>query len=200
MSSSPPALPARARRRRRRSAGASMPKRPELVAGEVERRHEEYRERLRDELPEAEHVEEQREPQLVEREGGKRYRVEARALQREAALLVDEGPVAVPPVVARCRDDERDGCRAVCADPEQRLVDGEVDDEAARADDAEPRQLDPVVTPAERRHRAGRDGHGARLPFRARVYAALSASCRPPSSSSHGSSNPVSAYRRALRR
>jgi hypothetical protein len=48
----------------------------------------------------------------------------------------------------------------VRADAEQRLVDGEVDREPGDADDAELRELDPVVGPAQRLRRAsGKGGH-----------------------------------------
>jgi hypothetical protein len=61
--------------------------------------------------------------------------------------------VAVPPVVVRHSGEERDECCAEVVEPgplEQRRVDGEVDDVTAAADDAELRELDPVVRRAKR--------------------------------------------------
>ena len=65
-----------------------------------------------------------------------------------------ERPVPVQAVVARGGDDERDRGCDVRAPSRGGGEDGEVDDVAARADDAELHQLDPVVTAAERRRRA----------------------------------------------
>ena len=80
---------------------ASPPEAPELVAEEVERRDEDDRDRLRDDLPPAEPVEEDEQPQLVDAEDDERDEEEADALVAEVALLARERPVAVPPVVVR---------------------------------------------------------------------------------------------------
>ena len=78
---------------------------------------------------------------------------EAHALVREVPPVAAEGPVAVPPVVVRDGDEEREERRAEVVQPgplEQRRVDREVDRITACADDAELRELNPVVRRAER--------------------------------------------------
>src|SRR5205085_12089520 len=127
-------------------------KRPELVADEVQRRHEHDRERLGDDLPEAE-SDEYAQADEIRAERQRRDEEEAQPLVGEVPALAAEGPVAVEQVVVRDGDCERaDGGREV-VEPrpaKEGRVDGEVDDVSARADEAELRELHPVVPGPER--------------------------------------------------
>src|SRR5205823_2830483 len=173
----PPPGRARARRELRRPPCASAAaERPELVADEVEGRDEHDRERLGDDLPEAERDEDAQADQ-VRAERQRRDDEEPQPLVGEVAALAAEGPVAVQQVVVRDRDRERaDGCGEVVESrpAQEDRVDGEVDDVTARADAAELRELDPVVPGPERTVRAGpvRCGGGddARALHRGRGY------------------------------
>src|SRR5690349_18846372 len=100
--------PARTSRRIRLRLAAE---RPELVAEEVQRRDRDDRNRLREHLPHAE-PDERAEQDEVRAEHDARDDEEAHSLEGEVASFAAERPVPVPPVVARDRDDERDGRRA----------------------------------------------------------------------------------------
>src|SRR5207247_3209526 len=93
----PPGLRAAARRGRPRLRSTSAPKRPELVPDEIERHDEDDRDRGGDDLPPADPVEEDEEPELRGRECHDRDDEEAHALVPEMAFRVRERPVAVPP-------------------------------------------------------------------------------------------------------
>src|SRR6476619_382979 len=101
----------RAPARLRAARAASIAEGPQLVADEVERRHEDDGDRLREDLPPVENVDEDDQPELIDRERRERDDEEAGALQGEATLLIDKGPVAIPPVVIGGGDDEGDGRR-----------------------------------------------------------------------------------------
>src|SRR5581483_7850638 len=141
-------------RLRARFIELSAPKRPELVPDEVERCDEDDRDRRRDDLPEADPVEEDEQPELVRAERDRGDDEEPHALRAEVALRLDERPVAVPPVVVRGGDDEGDCSRDVRPQPEQQGVERDVDDVTGKPDHAELGELDPVVRAPERLDRA----------------------------------------------
>ena len=93
---------------------------------------------------------------------------EAQSLVAHVPALVPERPDAVPRVVVRDGDEEGSRRRKAIVEVrpvEEQRVHGEVDDVAAGPDDAELRELLPVVAAAKRlrRARAKRRRHGCRL-------------------------------------
>ena len=155
----PRAPPGRARARARGRRRVSLAERPELVAEEVERRDEDDRDRLREDFRQSSTSMKRTSQSWFTPKASTETTKKRAPWAPKLPLLVRERPVAVPPVVARRRDDERDRRRDVRAPAEQRGVDDEVDDVAAGADGAELRELDPVCRPPERGTRARGDGH-----------------------------------------
>ena len=103
------------------------PERPELVADEVRRRHENDRDRLRNDLPQPE-LDQHGEDGEVADVDDQRHREEAQALVREVAAIAAERPEPVPEVVVRDGDEERAGRRQPVVQVravEQRDVDDE---------------------------------------------------------------------------
>src|SRR5688572_24438919 len=140
-------------------------KTPELVPGEVEWRDEDDRDRLCQDLVEAERHE-RRQPDQVPEVGQKRHDEKAHALVADVPALAAEGPEAVPGVVVRDGDEEGARRGEPVVEPgaeEERRVDREVDDVPGRADRAELRQLDPVVRLPERASKAGAGERNRRL-------------------------------------
>ena len=88
---------------------------------------------------------------FVRGEGDQRDDEEAESLVGDVPALPAERPEPVPGVVVRDRDEERDrgGDAVVVAAVDEQGVDGEVDGVAAGADDAELRELHPVVRRAQ---------------------------------------------------
>src|SRR5436190_9132440 len=137
---------------RRSNASGLPPERPELVAEEVERCDEHDRDRLGHD-PAEPALDEERQQSEVRSVDDERDDEEAQALVRHVPALVAERPEPVQGVVVRDGDEERAGrCDAVVEvrPVEQERVYGQVDHVADRADDAELRELLPVVTPPER--------------------------------------------------
>src|SRR5439155_26282364 len=87
---------------------STAPKRPELVADEVDWRHEHDGDRLRRDLPEADR-DKPGQQKLVGAESEQRDDEEADALVTDVPALAAEGPETVPRVVVRHRDEERAG-------------------------------------------------------------------------------------------
>src|SRR5437763_955032 len=133
------------------------PERPESGADEVERRDEHDCDRLGEHLVHSE-GDQRGEDAEVGDVGDQRDDEEAQTLEAHVAALVAERPDPVPEVVVRDGDQERDrgGVRVVPARAaQQRRVDREVDDVAARADGGELGELHPVPGMAERATRPG---------------------------------------------
>jgi len=122
------------------------PERPELVADEVERRHEGNRDRGRPEGAETPDLPEQIEKDEGRSEDGEGNDEEPRALDPEVAAVLPKRPKTVPGVVAGHGDHEcaRLGHDVVDAGPEQSAKNTKVDQIADRADDGELAELLPV--------------------------------------------------------
>ena len=114
---------------------ASRPERPELIADEVDRRHEHDRYRLSDHLVEPGSDEHVKDDQVrTEREG--RDDEESHALVRDVASLRPEGPDPVPGVVVRHCNEERAGRGRYVVDlddEDEEREDPQVDRVAGRA-------------------------------------------------------------------
>src|SRR5581483_2018822 len=175
--------PARARRRGRSGGASLLAERPELVRAERERHHARDRHRLPGDLPGVERDQGAQQAE-VEAEAAERDEEEAKALVVEVAAAVPERPLPVPEVVVRDGDDERARRRWEVVEPrtlEQGDVYREVDQVAARPDDAELRQLDPVLRPQQRLTRSrGCDARCRRSRHAARVAERTASGSRSP--------------------
>src|SRR5215472_6960434 len=149
--------------------------RPELVADEVERRHEHDRDGLREHPAEPAVDDQQMEDQEVRPERGERDDEEAHPLDPDVSPLLTERPEPVPDVVARHSDEERARRGQQIVEPrvQQRVVDRQVDEIADRAYYAELAELLPVADGKERRDQTRprrREGGGRTSHCRPRGY------------------------------
>ena len=120
---------------------------PELVAEEVERHRDRDRDRLRAELAERGVGDERLERDQVDQQGGDADREEAHRLEAGVSLAGGEGPVAVEQEVVGDGDAEgadRGGDVMDAEAADEHREDGEVDQVAGAADEAEFDQLQPA--------------------------------------------------------